>query len=118
MAGKPPEPQEGEEDKPLDIADYSKALALWGALTQRFPQYRQRPDVLYLLSYYLKQTGDERRALQVARGLVCANKFNPLDEPPPPPDRETVRAILASGSKARSTRLPASAINESIFARK
>lgn len=100
-AGQVPEPTgDGTDEGPLDIADYSKSLGLWQDISSKFPKYRQHADVLYLTSYYLKQTGEERRALQVARGLVCGNKFNPTDEPPPAPDRETVRAILASGSKA------------------
>jgi hypothetical protein len=41
-------------------ADYSKSLALWTDIIQRFPEYRQRPGTLYLLGYYLKQTGEDR----------------------------------------------------------
>ncbi len=80
-------------------ADYSKALAMWNDILLRFPEYRQRYGVLYLLAYYLNQTGEERRALQIARGLVCKNKYQPLAEPPPRPSDEDVRLRLTPDFK-------------------
>jgi tetratricopeptide (TPR) repeat protein len=83
-----------EDDDFLATADYSKPIAMWEAITRDFPKYRQRASVMYLLAYYLKQTEEERRALQVFRGLVCANKYKPLDPPLPPPDLAAARAAL------------------------
>src|SRR5262249_55769332 len=70
-----------------------------------FPEYRLRPSTLYLLSYYLKQTGDDRRALQVARSLVCSNHYDPRAKPEPAPSREAVRAALTSGKKLNANEL-------------
>jgi tetratricopeptide (TPR) repeat protein len=81
-------------------ADYSKSIGLWTQIIQRFPDYRQRAGTLYLLAYYLKETGDDRRSLAVYRGLVCSNKYDPMAEPPPPPNRDKVRLSTASASKA------------------
>jgi TolA-binding protein len=66
-------------------ADYTRSIGLWTDIIKRFPAYRQRPGTLYLLGYYLKQTGDDRRALQVFRGLVCADRYDPLGPPAAPP---------------------------------
>ena len=88
-----------DEDAEL-VADYSKSVNLWAKIVEKFPAYRQRPGTLYLLAYYLKQTGEERRALQVARGLVCPNRFDPSADPAPPPNRAAVRAALAGGKQA------------------
>ncbi len=83
------------------VADYSKSIDLWATIIEKFPEYRQRAGSLYLLGYYLKQTGEERRALQVARGLACPNRFDPSAKPIPAPNREQVRAALAAGNKVR-----------------
>lgn len=80
--------------------DYSKALALWRQITHEFPAYRQRAGTLYLLGYYLKQTGHDREALAVYRGLACKNKFDPNAEPPPAPTREEVEARIAANATA------------------
>lgn len=85
------------------IADYSRSLELWEGIVRRFPDYRQKAGTLYLLAYYLKQTEVERKALQVFRGLVCANKFNALDTPVPPPDTAVVRAALGEPSSVSSS---------------
>ena len=76
-------------------ADYTKALAMWKEILVRFPQYRQTDGVLYLLAYYLKQTLRERESLQIALGLVCKNKYKPLDPPTIIPTDEAVRLSLA-----------------------
>jgi tetratricopeptide (TPR) repeat protein len=83
-----------DDDDALTTADYSKSINMWEAITRDFPKYRQRASAMYLLAYYLKQTEEERRALQVFRGLVCANKYQPLDPPEPPPDLAAARAAL------------------------
>src|SRR5690606_11688052 len=41
-------------DDAAQRADYSKALALWTGIIERFPDYRQRAGAMYLLAYYLK----------------------------------------------------------------
>src|SRR6266545_3570789 len=81
-------------------ADYSRSIALWTQIVQRFPDYRQRPGTLYLLAYYLKETGEDRRSLAVYRGLVCGNKYDPMAEPPPAPNRDKVRLSTAAAAKA------------------
>ena len=89
-------PPEGED---MQRADYSKALALWTQIIEKFPDYRQRAGTMYLLAYYLKETGEDRRSLAVYRGLVCGNKYNPLGAPPPAPNRDKVRLSTAADSK-------------------
>lgn len=81
-------------------ADYSKSLELWTQISTRFPEYRQRAGVLYLLAYYLNEIGETRPALQVARGLVCASKYDPMATPEPAPDKEAVRRLLGATDKA------------------
>ena len=71
MEGAEPPPDgevagDGDGDGDLEAyegADYDKALAMWNEILVRFPQYRQRDGVLYLLAYYLNQIGEERRGL-------------------------------------------------------
>ncbi|MEZ4365339.1 MAG: tetratricopeptide repeat protein [Kofleriaceae bacterium] len=74
-------------DDPNALADYSKAMAMWQGILDRFPQYRQLPATLYLLGYYGK-VNDERRSLQLFLSLSCANKYTFTGEPPPLPTRE------------------------------
>jgi tetratricopeptide (TPR) repeat protein len=83
----------------MQRADYSKSLALWTTIIEKFPDYRQRAGTMYLLAYYLKETGEDRRSLAVYRGLVCGNKYNPLGAPPPAPNRDKVRLSTAVESK-------------------
>lgn len=89
---------DAEDDELLATADYSKPIAMWETITRNFPKYRQRASVMYLLAYYLKQTEEERKALQVFRALVCANKYKPLDPPEPAPDLAAARAALGEPS--------------------
>lgn len=96
---KPPPPEEDEplEDGELpayDGPDYSKSLTLWRTIIEKFPSYRQLDGTLYLYGYYLREIGEERKATQVYLGLVCANKYKPLDPPKPEPTREEIRAKL------------------------
>ncbi len=79
---------------PYDGPDYSPAMTLWRGLVERFPEYRQIDGTMYLLGYYLGQIGQERESKQVYLGLVCANKYKPLDEPPPALTREQIRARI------------------------
>jgi len=87
-------------DEAAQRADYSKSIALWTDVIKRFPDFRQRAGTMYLLAYYLKETGEDRHALAVYRGLVCSNKYAPLAEPPPAPNRDKVRLSTASAAKA------------------
>jgi hypothetical protein len=81
-------------------ADYSQSVRLWTEIIQRFPDFRQRAGTLYLLAYYLKETGEDRRSLAVYRGLVCGNKYDPMAAPIPPPNRDKVRLATAAAAKA------------------
>jgi tetratricopeptide (TPR) repeat protein len=85
-------------DDPNIIADYSKSLLLWEDILQRFPDYRQLPQTLYLLAYYGK-TKDERRALQLFLSLACANKYKFSDAPPVALTRE--EALARTENKTR-----------------
>lgn len=92
-------PPGDDYDDDFDGADYSKALGMWRQILTRFPAYRQRDGATYLLAYYLNQMNKERESLAVARGLVCANKFDPLATPPEPPRDAEVRRSLSSAYK-------------------
>lgn len=94
------DPDSDVDSEALATADYSKALALWEELIAKFPGYRQKASTLYLLAYYLKQTEVERKALQVFRGLACANKYDPLGEPEPAPSTALARAALGGPRSA------------------
>ncbi len=89
-----------DDDVGAASADYSKPIATWEAIATKFPGYRQKASTLYLLAYYLKQTEVERKALQVFRGLVCANKYDPMAEPEPAPDLAAARAALGEPASA------------------
>jgi tetratricopeptide (TPR) repeat protein len=90
----PPPPEFVDGEIPYEGPDYSKAIATWRDIIARFPGYRQADGTLYLLGYYLGQIGQERHSNQVYLGLVCANQYRPLDDPPPPPSKDEVRAKL------------------------
>jgi hypothetical protein len=82
-------------------ADYSKPLVLWERIIREFPQYRQIGATMYLYATYIgtREVTDpieERRAIQVYRALVCANKFKPFDAPPPMLEREDVQLRLST----------------------
>ncbi len=73
--------EEGNFDEE-PIADYSRAIALWDEIIEKFPDYRQLPGTIYLRAHYGK-IEDERKSLQLFLSLVCANKYSPSGEPPP-----------------------------------
>jgi TolA-binding protein len=78
---------EAQADPDVDpVADYSKPLALWQEILDRFPAYRQLPGTIYLLAHYGKYE-DERRSLKLFLSLVCANQHNHRDPAPPVPSR-------------------------------
>jgi tetratricopeptide (TPR) repeat protein len=80
--------------------DYTRSLALWRDIIGKFPEYRQRAGTLYLLGYYLNETGRDRESRQAFLGLVCKNKHDPLKAPPPPPTREELRRRMAMDKKS------------------
>ncbi len=92
-----------DDDDLLAAADYSKSIGMWDTIVRKFPKYRKKANTLYLLAYYLKQTEQERKALQIFRGLVCANKYNPLDVPEPAPDLAIARAALGDSNRVAPT---------------
>ncbi|HEX6837032.1 MAG TPA: tetratricopeptide repeat protein, partial [Polyangia bacterium] len=65
-------------------ADYQKTIDIYKDLIGRFPQYRLIDGAYYLLAYCQGEMNKEGEALQVLRGLVCVNKYKPLDPPEPP----------------------------------
>ncbi|HTM20864.1 MAG TPA: tetratricopeptide repeat protein [Kofleriaceae bacterium] len=76
-------------------ADYGKSLEQWEIIIREFPDYRQIAGTLYLYATYIGTRQpvppeEERRAVQVFRALVCANKYKPFDPPPPTLTREEV----------------------------
>jgi cellulose synthase operon protein C len=88
-AGNPP-----AQDAAAIVADYSKSLDLWQQILTKWPKYRQTPSTMYLLGYYLKNSGEHRRSLQVFLALACANKFKWDDKPPVEPTKaEAIKRI-------------------------
>ena len=77
------------------VADYSKSLALWQQIMERFPDYRQRAGTLYLLAHYGK-IKDERASLELFLALTCANKHDYAAPPPPHLTRAEVTERAAS----------------------
>lgn len=77
------------------VADYSKSLALWRQIMERFPAYRQRPGTLYLLAHYGK-IEDERASLGLFLALTCANEHHYGDPPPPHLTRTEVTERIAT----------------------
>lgn len=82
------------------VKDYGAALEYYRELLTKFPRYKKRDMVIYVLGYVLRLAGQEveasddpklnklaRRYHAMARqaflGLVCANKYNPLAKPQP-----------------------------------
>ncbi|WP_428269313.1 hypothetical protein [Haliangium sp.] len=67
---------EAEADPDVDpVADYSRSLALWQDILNRFPEFRQLPGTIYLLAHYGKYD-DEQRSLGLFLSLVCANRYD------------------------------------------
>src|SRR5262249_53194075 len=64
--------------------DYQKTIDIYKDLIGRFPQYRLVDGAYYLLGWCLGEMGKEGESLQAMRGLVCTNKYKPLDPPEPP----------------------------------
>ncbi len=84
------------------VKNYNAALSYYREILTRFPKYKNRDMVIYVLGYVLRLAAQEvessdddslrarareyhSRARQAFLGLVCSNKFNPLAKPPPLP---------------------------------
>src|SRR5207245_1801405 len=64
--------------------DYQKTIDIYRQLIGRFPSYRMLDGAYYLMGWCLGEMNKDGEALQAMRALVCANKYKPLDPPPPP----------------------------------
>lgn len=100
----PPEDEFGDDfdpdaEVPYLGPNYNPSVDLWREIVQRFPSYRQADSVVYLLAYYYGEMRRTAESKQAYLGLVCRNKFDPLDTPPPPPDPNDMRARLNVGPK-------------------
>lgn len=65
------------------LPDFSASVALYQRLLRDYPEYRNSDGATYLLGYCLGEMGREAEARQAFLGLVCRNKFAPLDAPAP-----------------------------------
>jgi tetratricopeptide (TPR) repeat protein len=63
--------------------DYQKTIDIYKDLIGRFPSYRLIDGAYYLMGWCLGEMQKEGESLQAMRALVCANKYKPLDQPPP-----------------------------------
>jgi len=80
------------------VKNYGAALDYYREILTRFPKYKNRDMVIYVLGYVLRlaaqevESSDDKTQLAKARefhararqaflGLVCSNKFNPLAKP-------------------------------------
>src|SRR4030095_3992460 len=50
-----------------------------------FPNYRLLDAAYYLLGFCLGEMGKDAEAKQALLALTCANRYKPLDPPPPAP---------------------------------
>jgi len=83
-----------ETDLLAEGPNFSRSVALWRQIVDRFPEYRQMDGTLYLLGYYLAQSGKDAEALNAYLALVCANKYKATDPARPPLTRDEIRARL------------------------
>ncbi len=84
------------------VKDYDAALEYYREILTRFPKYKNRDMVIYVLGYVMRlaaqevEASDDRKLRGLARyyhakarqaflGLVCSNRFNPLKTPKAPP---------------------------------
>ena len=73
-SGKPP-------TTPPPRADYGAAVKTYRQLVATYPDYRLVTAALYYIGFCLWQMDQEPEARQALLGLVCANKYRPLDPP-------------------------------------
>jgi hypothetical protein len=74
-----PNPPAGEAPKP----DYNNTVQLYRRLLVEFPSYRLLDAAYYLLGFCLGEMGLEAEGRQALLALTCANRYRPLDPPPP-----------------------------------
>jgi len=72
-------PNPPETEPPLP--DYSQTISLYQRLLNEFPTYRFADAAMYLLGFSLGEMGKEAEAKQAMLGLVCANRYRPLEAP-------------------------------------
>src|SRR5258708_23132557 len=72
-------------DTPPPKVDYTPTITLYKRLLTEFPNYRFLDAAYYLLGFCLGEMGEDQQAKQALLALVCANKYKPLDTPPPAP---------------------------------
>jgi tetratricopeptide (TPR) repeat protein len=70
---------------PSPTPDYEPTVALYRELLTEFPNYRLLDATYYLLGFCLSEMAREPESKQVMLALTCANKYRPLDPPPPEP---------------------------------
>jgi len=70
---------------PPPRVDYTPTINLYRRLLTEFPTYRFLDATYYLLGFCLGEMGEDVAAKQALLALVCANKYKPLDTPPPAP---------------------------------
>lgn len=74
-----PNPPNTQPPKP----DYDNTVNLYKRLLIEFPNYRLLDAAIYLLGFCLGEMGKEPEAKQALLALTCANRYKPLDSPPP-----------------------------------
>jgi tetratricopeptide (TPR) repeat protein len=72
-------------DTPPPKVDYTPTITLYKRLLTDFPNYRFLDATYYLLGFCLGEMGEDGQAKEALLALVCANKYKPLDPPPPTP---------------------------------
>lgn len=81
---------QGSSETGVGLPDYGRSVELYRRLLRDYPSYRNSDGAHYLLGYCLGEMGQEAESRQAFLGLVCHNKYAPL-EPPPVIDRKTAR---------------------------
>lgn len=81
---------QGGSETGVGLPDYSRSVELYRKLLRDYPSYRNIDGAHYLLGYCLGEMGQEAESRQAFLGLVCQNKYAPLD-PPAVIDRRTAR---------------------------
>lgn len=80
---------------PPPKADYTNTVNLYRKLLTEFPNYRLLDATYYLLGFCLGEMGQDAEAKQALLALTCANRYKPLDPPPPAqPSTGTTRGPL------------------------
>lgn len=70
------------------LPDYGPSVELYRRLLREHPRYRLTDGVHYLLGYSLGEMAKDAESRQAFLGLVCTNRYRPLDPPAPWPGRK------------------------------